>query len=155
MTVAELSSYHKISLLRTLFWSKSVKVGISGHGFPRRMQRYTSKLANPVYMYSVHLTFIYEKVHLLIRSACEIARRSSHSQASVSGHTDDTGREPNNLKLSKDLAQSVAVYLLKNSIEENRISFKGWGSSMPVAGNGTEEGRRKNRRVEILISEDF
>jgi outer membrane protein OmpA-like peptidoglycan-associated protein len=73
--------------------------------------------------------------------------------AAISGHTDNTGKESHNLKLSKDRAQAVAIYLTKNNIEKDRISFEGWGSSKPIAGNGTEEGRRKNRRVEILISE--
>jgi outer membrane protein OmpA-like peptidoglycan-associated protein len=74
-------------------------------------------------------------------------------RAAISGHTDNTGKESHNLKLSKDRAQAVAVYLMKNNIEEDRISFVGWGSSKPIAENGTEEGKRKNRRVEILISE--
>jgi outer membrane protein OmpA-like peptidoglycan-associated protein len=76
-------------------------------------------------------------------------------QAAISGHTDNTGRESHNLKLSHDRAAAVAAYLVKNNISADRVSFEGLGSSKPISTNNTEEGRRKNRRVEILLSEDL
>jgi outer membrane protein OmpA-like peptidoglycan-associated protein len=70
----------------------------------------------------------------------------------ISGHTDNTGSESFNLKLSKDRAAAVAKYL-NQKIHHSKITFDGFGSSKPVAPNDTPEGRRKNRRVEILLSE--
>ena len=69
----------------------------------------------------------------------------------INGYTDNTGREPRNLKLSRDRAEAVAEYLIQKNIDMQRISFEGFGSSRPIADNGTEAGRRKNRRVEILL----
>ena len=74
--------------------------------------------------------------------------------ADISGHTDNTGSASYNLKLSHDRAAAVATYLINNRISASRISFKGLGSTRPIADNNTEEGRRKNRRVEILLSEE-
>lgn len=69
----------------------------------------------------------------------------------ISGHTDNTGREPHNLTLSKQRADVVAEYLVINGIDINRLETSGLGSSKPIAVNTTEEGRKKNRRVELLI----
>ena len=73
--------------------------------------------------------------------------------AEISGHTDNTGDASYNLKLSYDRAAAVADYLIRNNISRDRISYLGLGSTRPVADNTTEEGRQKNRRVEILLSE--
>lgn len=69
----------------------------------------------------------------------------------ISGHTDKSGNERYNLKLSRDRAEAVAIYLIDHAIEEDRISFEGYGSARPLATNDTEEGRKKNRRVEIVM----
>ena len=74
--------------------------------------------------------------------------------ADISGHTDNTGIPSYNLKLSRDRAAAVAAYLIDHNISQNRITFKGLGSTKPIADNSTLEGRRKNRRVEILLSEE-
>jgi OOP family OmpA-OmpF porin len=70
----------------------------------------------------------------------------------VSGHTDSTGSDGHNQKLSEDRAQAVADYLMnKGAIAKSRISVVGYGKHRPVASNSTEEGRQQNRRVEIDI----
>jgi outer membrane protein OmpA-like peptidoglycan-associated protein len=74
-------------------------------------------------------------------------------RADISGHTDNTGSVSYNLKLSNDRAAAVADYLIRNNISRDRISYAGVGSARPIADNKTDEGRRKNRRVEIRLSE--
>jgi outer membrane protein OmpA-like peptidoglycan-associated protein len=69
----------------------------------------------------------------------------------ISGHTDSTGKEPHNLRLSENRADAVAEYVVDKGIDTSRVSFNGYGSSRPIADNDTDKGRRKNRRVEILI----
>lgn len=69
----------------------------------------------------------------------------------ISGHTDNTGREPHNLTLSKQRADVVAEYLVGNGVNIKSIETSGLGSAKPIAENTTEEGRKKNRRVELLI----
>lgn len=69
----------------------------------------------------------------------------------VQGHTDNTGREQANLQLSRDRAGNVKNYLVKQGVAAARISAAGLGSQKPVASNDTDEGRRMNRRVDVLI----
>lgn len=69
----------------------------------------------------------------------------------INGHTDNIGREDTNLQLSSRRARSVVDYIKQNGIAENRLLFKGFGSSMPIGDNLNEEGRAKNRRTEMLI----
>ena len=65
------------------------------------------------------------------------------------GHTDNVGSDEINLKLSKQRAESVAKYLMNKGISPARISVEGFGSSRPIASNDPEEGKTKNRRVDI------
>jgi outer membrane protein OmpA-like peptidoglycan-associated protein len=73
----------------------------------------------------------------------------------ISGHTDSVGDDYENLKLSESRAKAIIDYLAKHGfIEEQRMMHKGYGKSQPVASNDTEEGRNKNRRVELKIVKD-
>ncbi|HBX50171.1 MAG: hypothetical protein A2309_11755 [Bacteroidetes bacterium RIFOXYB2_FULL_35_7] len=69
----------------------------------------------------------------------------------IEGHTDNTGTEAFNLKLSLDRANAVASYLQSKKIKKKRMTIKGYGDKKPVADNSTEEGRYKNRRVNFTI----
>lgn len=70
----------------------------------------------------------------------------------VTGYTDSRGKEEYNKQLSLLRAEAVANYLVNYGISEPRIESKGMGESNPVATNKTEQGRAKNRRVELKIS---
>lgn len=68
----------------------------------------------------------------------------------VQGHTDDQGSDDYNLKLSQRRAETVVAYLGLFGIDTSRLVPKGYGESKPVIPNTTEEGRAKNRRVELV-----
>jgi outer membrane protein OmpA-like peptidoglycan-associated protein len=73
----------------------------------------------------------------------------------VSGHTALAGTSEGRMSLSIERARTVADYLLtKNVRSADRIVIRGFGAELPVADNNTEEGRRRNRRVEITILEN-
>jgi len=74
---------------------------------------------------------------------------------SIEGHTDATGTPEYNLMLSEKRAQSVKTYLVSKNIAADKIEVKGVGITKPLAPNNTVEGRKKNRRVEILIKNTF
>ncbi len=69
----------------------------------------------------------------------------------LSGHTDNKGEEVTLLKLSENRANAVKTYLVENGIEAERIQAVGYGASMPIGDNETDEGRTQNRRTEIKI----
>ncbi len=71
----------------------------------------------------------------------------------VYGHTDNNGGDDVNIPLSEKRAASVKEYLMRKGLKDQRIETKGFGSSKPVADNGTEGGRSRNRRVEIVLGE--
>ncbi len=72
----------------------------------------------------------------------------------VTGHTDSSGWTARNRQLSQDRADAVAQYLGANDIEANRITTHGAGESEPLTSNLTRQGRARNRRIEIEISQD-
>ncbi len=69
----------------------------------------------------------------------------------ILGHTDKTGDENTNKKLSLTRAESVKAYFVSKGVDTNRITTEGKGSSEPVGDNNTESGKRQNRRVELII----
>ena len=70
----------------------------------------------------------------------------------IIGHTDATGSDETNKKLSEQRANSVARFLSDvGGYPENRIQAQGMGAEKPVASNATPEGRAQNRRIDVLI----
>lgn len=80
-------------------------------------------------------------------------KRNPKITIEVQGHTDDIGKDEDNLNLSQKRAEAVREYLLEQGINPERLLAKGYGESQPVAGNITDEDRAQNRRTEIKILE--
>ncbi len=76
--------------------------------------------------------------------------RNPKMEVQIDGHSDNSGSKSKNQKLSELRAREVFEYLIKKGVQ-NKLYFKGYGSSQPVAGNDTEADRAKNRRVEFEI----
>jgi len=74
-------------------------------------------------------------------------------RVSVEGHTDDTGNDDINQKLSEQRAEAVKSYLAGKKVDAARVNTVGYGKSQPVVDNGTAEGKARNRRVEFKVSQ--
>lgn len=68
----------------------------------------------------------------------------------VEGHTDNQGKSKDKLALSKKRAQAVKDWLVKKGVEAARLTTEGFGDQKPVGDNKTDEGKAKNRRVELV-----
>jgi outer membrane protein OmpA-like peptidoglycan-associated protein len=78
--------------------------------------------------------------------------QAENSKLTIVGHTDNVGNSDANLALSKNRAQAVVDYLKQKGIPENRFQLiDGKGQNEPVADNGSESGKSKNRRVVITF----
>ncbi len=81
----------------------------------------------------------------------DFMQKHQHVYIEISGHTDSVGNDAYNLKLSKMRANTVCNYLVERGIPKKNLRITGYGETRPVASNGTEEGRKLNRRTECLI----
>ncbi|HHZ64073.1 MAG TPA: OmpA family protein [Flavobacteriales bacterium] len=81
----------------------------------------------------------------------EVMKFKTEMKIEIGGHTDDVGEDSANQRLSESRANAVRNYLIKNGIEGDRVSARGYGETKPVAYNTTPEGRQKNRRTEVRI----
>jgi len=78
-------------------------------------------------------------------------KEANELKINITGHTDNTGPDQLNLQLSITRAKAVADYIVSMGISNQRVTHEGFGKAKPIASNDTEEGRSKNRRVEIEI----
>lgn len=104
-----------------------------------------------------HIYFDVDKTKLLPPSITELnklitlMKTRSSMEIEIRGHTDFTGSTRYNQKLSEKRAKAVLQYLANNGIPYSRMSYKGFGKSLPIASNDTDIGRRLNRRVEFEV----
>jgi len=106
-----------------------------------------------------NIYFEFNKYRLLDESQYELNRvielmnEYPGMTVEIAGHTDSIASETYNLELSGKRAGAVVDYLVSHGIGKPRLTPRGYGEGEPVADNGTEEGRQKNRRVEFRIIE--
>ncbi|HLJ51718.1 MAG TPA: OmpA family protein [Bryobacteraceae bacterium] len=84
-----------------------------------------------------------------LQPAANIMTTDKTLRLEVQGHTDNVGNDSYNQTLSEARAKAVVTWLAQHGIAADRLTAKGYGKTKPVADNGSDEGRAKNRRVEI------
>jgi outer membrane protein OmpA-like peptidoglycan-associated protein len=89
----------------------------------------------------------------ILDDAASVLKATPAMNVIVGGHTDTVGTAEANQKLSAARAQAVVDALVQRGIDARRLTAQGFGQSMPVADNRTEDGRAKNRRVELVKNE--
>ncbi|MGE3824631.1 MAG: OmpA family protein, partial [Bacteroidia bacterium] len=80
-----------------------------------------------------------------------LLQKNKNLKIEIGGHTDNVGDDKSNQLLSENRAKSVYEYLTTNGIPAERLSYKGFGETAPLATNDTEEGRAENRRTEFTV----
>jgi len=85
----------------------------------------------------------------VLQRVLAFANKDAAIKVEVQGHTDNVGGDTYNQQLSEARSKSVVGWLVEHGVAANRLSFKGFGKTRPVVSNDNDEGRAKNRRVEI------
>ncbi len=80
----------------------------------------------------------------------EFMRLKKSARVEISGHTDNVGNAKSNKTLSAKRAQACRAYLISKGIDGSRITTVGYGGERPVTANDSDEGRQKNRRIEVV-----
>jgi OOP family OmpA-OmpF porin len=111
------------------------------------------KKAGHVAVYGIHFdtgkaTIVPDSEHTL-KQIATLLQNDPSLKLMVEGHTDNQGNAAANLALSERRATSVVAWLIAHGVIAGRLSAKGFGPAEPVADNSTEDGRAKNRRVEL------
>lgn len=86
-----------------------------------------------------------------LEKLAELLTKKAEWKLEISGHTDNVGKESSNLSLSKKRSLAVADFMESRGISRERLVTKWYGESKPIADNSTNEGRQKNRRVEMEV----
>lgn len=103
-----------------------------------------------------NIFFDFGKSNLLKFSYPELKRLAKllikmNLKVEISGHTDNVGSDEANLRMSRNRAESVKNFLVKQGCNPENIQTEGYGASKPIADNDTEDGRARNRRVEMKV----
>lgn len=94
---------------------------------------------------------LYESSLVELDHVVELLNKYPAMRIELGGHTDNVGSAEANQRLSEQRAKAVYDYLVGRGIAAERLAFKGYGESQPVADNSTEEGRAQNRRTVFTI----
>ncbi|KPQ26782.1 MULTISPECIES: OmpA family protein [unclassified Halomonas] len=87
-----------------------------------------------------------------LNEVASVVSEYADTRINIAGHTDSTGEDAYNQRLSERRAESVGGYLSQNGVSSSRLNTRGYGESQPVASNDNEDGRSQNRRVEITLT---
>ncbi len=121
--------------------------------------KYADEITSEVSSKSYHVEFetgsalIRPSSYKLLDEIFESAVVAEGLKIGIYGHTDNSGSDVTNVPLSFKRASAVKAYLVKKGLKEIRMEAKGFGSAKPLAENNSEDGRTKNRRVEIVLGE--
>jgi OOP family OmpA-OmpF porin len=86
-----------------------------------------------------------------LRQVVAALRGEPNLRAEIGGHTDSSGSDEHNLRLSQERAAAVLEFLTQEGISRGRLEARGYGEARPEADNSTEAGRQRNRRVEFSV----
>jgi len=89
-----------------------------------------------------------------MQKLADFLKQNPQQKVSIEGHTDSTGSNSLNQKVSERRANAVKAALINTGISSDRITTHGYGEEMPIAGNDTAASRQMNRRVEIILSDE-
>jgi outer membrane protein OmpA-like peptidoglycan-associated protein len=88
-----------------------------------------------------------------LRNIAEIMKAYPQVKVKIGGYTDNVGDDASNLKLSQDRASNTMNEIVNLGIDRTRLESEGYGEQFPIADNATEQGRQRNRRIDIRVTQ--
>lgn len=131
---------------------KDLEEALKGIGEVKKEERGLVVYISDV-LFDVNKADLREPTKAALTKMSSVLARFPQYKIDIGGHTDSTGSDQYNQKLSEKRAQSVGKFLVENQIASERVSMTGYGETKPIATNETREGRQRNRRVEIIVAE--
>ncbi len=101
--------------------------------------------------FDVNQSTLSQSIYKTLNAVVKVLNEFNETRLQVAGHTDSSGAEDYNQKLSERRAKSVSDYLLSRNVLASRLVTVGYGETRPIASNESAAGRAENRRVELLI----
>ncbi len=132
----------------TLVEKESMKQDVTASGMLEAINRdgYVTLYIN----FDTNRSVIKEESHPIIQQIVQMMRLDESLELNIEGHTDNVGEEKDNQLLSEARAKEVVGAIASLGIDQRRMTAIGYGESRPIADNATEQGRAKNRRVELV-----
>ncbi|MNY08122.1 Outer membrane porin F precursor [compost metagenome] len=141
-----------------LFYSENYQLDSAYISQPFLVEVELEKLINGKNMVLKNIFFNTNEYKLLPASVTELTtltellRNNVTLNIEIQGHTDNVGNNLQNEKLSLQRAKAVYDYLLESKIAPERLTFKGYGETKPIAANDTEANRKRNRRTSFVVT---
>lgn len=141
-----------------LFYSQNISLSGITEGKPFEINIPLNRIKVGQKVVLNNIFFQTDKYELMPQSKAELEvvlkmiEKNPSLKIEIGGHTDNTGSEQKNKELSEERAKSVYDYLVAKGADAQRITYKGYSSSQPVAGNDTPEGKALNRRTEFVVT---
>ena len=110
-----------------------------------------SKIALRNVFFDIGKSIVKEDSFAELARLVSLMKQLPNLMVELSGHTDNTGSEVLNNRLSQKRAEAVIEYLIDKGIDKKKLTAKGYGSTVPIDSNETLEGRQNNRRTEFEI----
>lgn len=110
-------------------------------------------LANRIIEFESGSALLTESGKAILDEMATALKKVNIKKVEVIGHTDNLGTQARNLALSRSRADSVKTYLVVKGIPSELIGTSGMGPDQPIVANTTDEGRRRNRRIEFRVSQ--
>ena len=134
---------------QNIFYIKNFRMAEGGVKYYDRMMEDGKIIANGI-RFDVNKATIKPESMGVINGIYDLLSEHSDIRFSIEGHTDSDGNADFNQKLSEDRAQAVLQHLVSMGINNERLTSKGFGETMPIDNNSTSEGKANNRRVEFV-----
>lgn len=133
----------KLREIRAIFSEEEAEVAVTGDQLVLRLVGMS---------FPVSSSEIRPENYALLTKLQRVLREFPDAPVTITGHTDSRGNDEANRQLSTERAIAVREYLLANmAVSSDRFSSRGFGESQPIATNQTEEGRARNRRIDVRI----